>query len=117
MDELLKKVSALGIPGIVFVVVVGSNSFVGAAAFTAALATLGGPLGMAGGLISLGLIGLVSHYMTEIGTDKVIQLVIKKQLETKSKEDIIDEIMKYPISKKLKISTIHYINKLELEEN
>ena len=67
---------------------------------------------MVGGLISLGLISVVSHHMAEIGTDKVIQLVIKKQLETKSKKDIIDEIKKYPISKKLKWSTIQYINEL-----
>ena len=49
MDKLLDKIAALGVPGVVLAVAMETTGYVGAAALTTALATLGGPLGMLGG--------------------------------------------------------------------
>ena len=54
MDKLVNKIVALGVPGLVLLIAMHLTGFAGAAALTAALASLGGPLGMLGGLAVLG---------------------------------------------------------------
>jgi hypothetical protein len=46
MDEVVKKVAGLGLPGVILVVTMAATGLTGAAAITAALAFLGGPAGM-----------------------------------------------------------------------
>ena len=41
MDEVIKKIAALGVPGLIFTVALGTSGLAGAAAITAALAMLG----------------------------------------------------------------------------
>ena len=55
MDEVIQKVAALGLPGVVLVIVMATTGLTGAAAITTALAILGGPAGMLGGIAILGL--------------------------------------------------------------
>jgi len=104
LDKLASKVVALGVPGLVLVVVISVSGLAGGAAFVAALATLGGPLGMVGGIIALGLMVLISQALSEYGIDalceKVILGLFQKGL---SKSDISRKIEKYPISKGLKL--------------
>jgi len=114
MDELIKKVSALGVPGLIFVMVVAFSGFKGAAAITFALAALGGPFGMIGGLAFLGIVGLITHTIAEKGTEAVLTAVVKEQLKTKSAEEIIEEINKLPITKGLKLKIIDKIKRIAL---
>ena len=115
MDELIKKVSALGVPGLIFVMVVAFSGFKGAAAITFALAALGGPFGMIGGLAFLGIVGLITHTIAEKGTEAVLTAVVKEQLKTKSAEEIIEEINKRPITKGLKLKIIDKVKRIALE--
>jgi hypothetical protein len=55
LDTVASKIAALGVPGLVLVVAMAFTGFAGAAAITAALAMLGGPLGMLGGIAVLGI--------------------------------------------------------------
>lgn len=102
MEKIISKVAALGIPGLILLVAMGATGFVGGAAFTTALAALG-PGGMLGGILTLGVIGLISQGITEFGFDAIFTGVVKelyKRGETKS--SILNKIEKYPISKSLK---------------
>jgi len=112
MDELIKKVSALGIPGLVFVMVVGLCGLKGAAAITFTLALFGGPLGMVGGLAVLGISGLLIHTIAEKGTEEVLTAVVKEQLKTKSADEVIREVNKYFITKGLKLKIINKIKEI-----
>jgi len=115
MDELIKKVSALGIPGLIFVMVIAFSGFKGAAAITFALAALGGPFGMLGGIAFLGIAGLVTHTIAEKGTEAVLTAVVKEQLKTKSADEIIKDVNKYWITKGLKLKIIDKIKVVSLE--
>ncbi len=102
MEKLISKLAAMGIPGLVLLIAVSSTGLAGGAALTAALAALG-PGGMIGGIACLGVIGLLSHGLTEWGFDAIFSGVVKqlyKQGETK--ESILQKIEKYPVSKSLK---------------
>jgi hypothetical protein len=46
MDEVVRKVAALGLPGVLLAITIATTGFAGGAALTTALATLGGPVGM-----------------------------------------------------------------------
>ena len=114
MDKLVKHLAPFGVMGIVFIVVLTSAmsaGLVGAAAFTAAMAALG-PGGMIGGIVTLGVVGLVSSLAAEYGYDAVVFAVIKEQLKTKSKEEVWSSIStKKLISKDLKLKIKDYIDK------
>ena len=103
MDKLVSKIAALGVPGLVLLVAMSATGYAGAAALTTALAALGGPLGMLGGIAVLGLLVLISGGLSKYGFDKIYEAVVKKLLEKgETKESIIKKIENYPISKDLK---------------
>jgi len=66
MDELVKKIAALGLPGVILIIVMATTGLTGAAAITTALAILGGPAGMLGGIAVLGLTVLITDGLTQI---------------------------------------------------
>ena len=102
MDKIVGKVAALGVPGLILVTAIGATGLAGGAALTAALAALG-PGGMIGGIITLGVIGIVSEGITEYGFDAVFIAVVKELYKRgETKESILNKIEKYPVSKELK---------------
>ena len=104
LDRIADKVAALGVPGLVLVAVIAFTGVTGGAAIVVALATLGGPLGMMGGIGVLLLLGLISKALTEYGFEAFMNAVVGKLKEQgKSDEAIIAEIRSYWfISDKLK---------------
>lgn len=115
MDKLVKKLAPFGVMGIVFIVALTSAmsaGLAGAAAFTACMAALG-PGGMIGGLVTLGIVGLVTSLATDYGYDTIVLAVVKEQLKTKSKEEVWSEInSKKLISKDLKRKIKDFIDKV-----
>lgn len=66
MDRLVSKIAALGVPGLVLLVAMSATGYAGAAALTTALAALGGPLGMLGGIAVLGLLVFQEDYQNTV---------------------------------------------------
>lgn len=75
MDEVIKKVTALGLPGVILVIVMATTGLSGAAAITAALAILGGPAGMLGGIAVLGLTGLITEGLAKVGLENLLTAI------------------------------------------
>lgn len=103
MDKVVQKLVALGIPGLVLLVVVATSGLAGGAALVAALAFLGGPFGMLGGIAVLGILALVSDAVAEHGMPKIFKAVVV-DLEKKghSKDEIREKIHGFPITDGLK---------------
>ena len=103
MDKLISKIAGLGVPGLVLLIAMSATGYAGGAALTTALAALGGPLGMLGGIAVLGLLVLISSGLSKYGFDKIYEAVVKKLYEKgETKESILEKIKNYPISKDLK---------------
>jgi uncharacterized membrane protein len=110
MDKIVNQIAALGVPGLVLLVAMAVTGWTGAAAITTALAMLGGPFGMLGGIAVLGILMLISQGIAEYGFENIFKAVINELLKQgKSKIDIGREVMSYPISKELKIKIIDYL--------
>ena len=97
MDEVVAKITALGIPGIILAIAVAANGWVGAAALTTALAALGGPLGMLGGVALLALMVLISEAIAKFGFEKILEAAINAEIKKgygsgKSYPDVVAEI-------------------------
>ena len=102
MDQIVKKVAGLGVPGLVFLVAIEYTGLAGAAALTTALSALG-PGGIIGGVMTLCVIGLVADGIAEYGFDAIAKAVIRElYCKGESKETIKAKISKYPISSKMK---------------
>ena len=112
MDKIVSKIVALGVPGLVLLLAIGATGYAGAAAITTALCTIG-PFAMIGGIVTLGLIGLISQAISEYGFEKIFVQVVKELVKKgETKESILTKINSYKISKSLKLKL-----KEELEEN
>jgi hypothetical protein len=100
-DGLLQKVveafTALGVPGLLLLVVLELTGFAGAAALTSALAILGGPLGMLGGLGVLAALLLGCKALTRYGIEKIASGVIRKLVASgESVKSIRIKVEQYP---------------------
>lgn len=103
LDKVVQKLVALGVPGLVLLVVIATSGLAGGAAIVAALAALGGPFGMLGGLGVLGILALVSDAVAEYGLEHVAALVIEGLREQgTSRAEIRRTVASYPISQGLK---------------
>ena len=75
MDEVARRIAALGFPGVMFAValsIAGGMGLAGGAAITTALAMLGGPAGMMGGLAVLGVATLIGDAVSKYGIEEVL---------------------------------------------
>jgi hypothetical protein len=97
LERVVQGLVALGIPGLVLLVAVATSGFAGAAALTTALAALGGPLGMIGGIGVLMLLVLASQALARYGLPRVSRPVVKGLLAAgHSPQAIRDQVRKYP---------------------
>ena len=97
MDKIVSKIAALGVPGLVLTVAIGATGLAGGAAITTALAAIG-PGGMIGGLVTLGVIGLISEGISKYGVDAIFSAVVKELYRRgETKEQLKQKIKRYPI--------------------
>jgi uncharacterized membrane protein len=114
VDQIVDKIAALGVPGLVLLVAMAVTGWAGAAAITAALAMLGGPFGMLGGIAVLGILALIAQGLAKYGFEAIFRAVVDKlRQKGKSKSDIEKEIDSYPISRDLKLTIKDYLQKLD----
>jgi hypothetical protein len=92
MDEVVKKVAALGFPGLVLVVVMAATGLTGAAAITTALAILGGPAGMLGGIAVLGLTGLITDELAKVGLENFLTAVYCNRRQREPQGKLLEEL-------------------------
>lgn len=98
MDQIVDKIAGLGVAGLVLIFVISTGGLAGAAAFTAALAALGGPFGMAGGLITLGLIVIISSAIAKYGVEALSRAVVLRLIEKgANKKELLAKIDKFPL--------------------
>ncbi|MBA7654150.1 hypothetical protein ES703_62025 [subsurface metagenome] len=112
-DKLVETIAGLGVPGLVLLFAMTLTGYAGAAAITTALAALGGPFGMLGGIGLLVLLALISKALSKWGIEKIAKAVIQKLIEkSETKEGILEKIESYWfISKDLKLKIKDYIEK------
>jgi hypothetical protein len=102
MDEVVRKIAALGLPGIILLIAMATTGLTGAAAITAALAMLG-PGGMIGGIAFLGVVGIASDALSKYGLSALLKAVyLERRRKGESLERLRREIDKLWISNDLK---------------
>lgn len=108
MEEIIKKIAGLGLPGIILVVLAvasgGSN-----AAIVAALTAAGGPFGILGGIGLLGLAGVIGDTLGLYGFETIIQMVYSERKKNESVSALVKEINDLPISDELKEKLIAHL--------
>ncbi|MEH2068933.1 MAG: hypothetical protein V7K47_12360 [Nostoc sp.] len=115
MDELVKKIAGLGLPGILFVIATSASGG-SVAAVVAMLSSLGGPLGLLGGLGLLGLVAILGEYITSFGIESILKLIYTERSKTESVRFLLKEIKELPITDDLKLKLKHHISPVVVTE-
>ncbi len=102
MDELVKKLAGLGLPGIILVVLTASSGG-SSAAVAAALTAVGGPFGIVGGIALLGLITIVGDAIAGFGIEAILKAVYAERSKTETVTFLLKEINDLPITEELKL--------------
>lgn len=113
LDEVAKRIGSLGLPGVILVVTVSTS---GATTYPIAfaLAALGGPLGVFGGLGLLGLTTFVGDALTNYGIEVVLAAIYKDRRKQEAQEDLIKEVEGLPITQGLKLKLKQQIESAEV---
>jgi uncharacterized membrane protein len=113
MDKVIDKIAALGVPGLVLLVAISLTGLAGGAAIVAALAMLGGPFGMLGGIAVLGILTLISKAIADYGVAAIFKGVVSRlNAQGISKGEIRSRVNSYPISKSLKRTLFEHLDHL-----
>jgi hypothetical protein len=113
LDKVVDKIAALGVPGLVLMVAMAASGWAGGAAIVTALAILGGPLGMLGGIAVLIVLALISKALTTYGFEKLFVATIRRLYEQgMTKSEIRAKIDSYPISREIKLKVLDALEKL-----
>ncbi|QKQ75855.1 hypothetical protein [Nostoc sp. TCL240-02] len=129
MDDIVKKLAGLGLPGVILVILTvttGGSS----AAVAATLTALGGPFGIVGGIALLGLVTLVGDAVTGYGIEAILKGIYTERSKTESVIFILKEIQSLPITEELKLKLknqlsvamitdtkeVRYLKKIEIIE-
>lgn len=91
--RVVDLLAAAGVPGLVLLAAMAVSGFTGAAAITVALASIGGPAGILGGIGVLVSIGVA---IAKFGISELSIAVVKKILENKSQARVLHEIDALP---------------------
>lgn len=112
-DKLVSMIAGLGVPGLVLLFAMYLTGFAGAAAITTALAALGGPAGMLGGIGVLVLLGFMSKGLAAWGLEKIAIAVMQKLIENgETKETLLHKIGSYRfLSRDLKLKIKDFVEK------
>src|SRR6478672_10246968 len=102
MEEIIPRVAALGLPGVLLAITIATTGFAGGAALTTALAVLGGPAGMIGGIAVLGIAGLVADAVAKVGIENFLVGIYCQRRVTEAHETLLREINGLPIFDDLK---------------
>lgn len=111
LDKFFYRIASFGVPGLIFMMLIAISPYAGAAAITWALALLGGPFGMIGGLVTLIVIApTISEYVAKHGTEKLVKGVVNKLVEKgTSKQEIGRQLQSFPLSSELKSKILKHI--------
>ncbi len=104
MDKVVQKLVAMGIPGLILLGIAAAMPYAGAVALTAALAAMGGPFGLIGGVVAIGVLALVVDAISEYGFEAIGKRVVEGLKEDGlSRSEIIAKVNGYSmLSKSLK---------------
>ena len=102
MDKVVSDIAAIGVPALVTKYMMGVSGKHGAPAFTTSMKALGCG-NMYRGVAVLGVIGLITKSGLEFGMENLATAVIRQRVrEGESKEALIKQVEKLPVSSQLK---------------
>lgn len=102
MDEIVKKLAGLGLPGVILLILTVTSGG-SSAAVAATLTALGGPFGIVGGIALLGLITVVGDAVAGYGLEAVVKAIYKERTKTETVQVLLKEIKDLPITEELKV--------------
>jgi hypothetical protein len=102
MDEIVKKIAGLGLPGVILVILAAASGG-SSAAVAAAITALGGPFGILGGIGILGLITVLGDTVAGYGIEAILKAIYKERSKTESVRFLLKEIKDLPITEELRL--------------
>jgi hypothetical protein len=103
MDEIVRKIAALGLPGVILAITMIATGGMGSVGLVSAITVLGGPLELAGGLAILSLMTGLGNVICGYGLDVLLTSVDEERKKTESLPALRQEVRELLISDHLKV--------------
>ncbi|NEO97874.1 MAG: hypothetical protein F6K58_04030 [Symploca sp. SIO2E9] len=110
MDEVVKKVAALGLPGVILVIAMATSGAMGSTGLVSTITGLGGPLGLVGGLAFLGLMTGVGDVISGYGIDAILTAVYEERKKKENLSSLRKEVKELPISENLRSTLLNVLD-------
>ncbi len=108
MNEIVKQLASLGLPGSILLILgvasAGSN-----ATIVAVLTAAGGPFGIVGGIGLLGLTKVVADLIADYGIEAILKAVYSERSKYETLRSLLYEIQDLPICQELKIKLQNHL--------
>ena len=103
LDKIIDKISFLGVPGLVFLVLMSFSPWAGGAAIMSTLSILGGPFGAIAGIGVLMVFSKYGSKISSLGYNKVITMVIDRMRKNgKTRDEIVGKSTGFQLAKNLR---------------
>ncbi|HAX74525.1 MAG TPA: endonuclease/exonuclease/phosphatase [Cyanobacteria bacterium UBA11372] len=103
MDEPIKKLMTIGVPGLLLWLSMMASGKTGDAGIWTGLANIGVIYGPKGGLLVLLMVGLVSNAFSQVAVDGLLVSFYQKRRQSEPSEQLVGEIDRLPFSQDLKM--------------
>ncbi|BBE31734.1 hypothetical protein OSSY52_19140 [Tepiditoga spiralis] len=111
--DVIVKLASFGVLGMVILAMLATSGLAGAAAISTTLSTLGGPAGMAGGMLVLASAPVIVNYLDNYGIDYAMKKLMREyKKKGYSKYELRHEISKLWITKGFKEKLYYYVDTL-----
>jgi hypothetical protein len=105
MDEVVRRVAAVGFPGVLAVITISGASLTMGPQTVVMLATLSGPVGFVGGCTLFGITALITNTVAKYGIETVLTNIYRHRVNKGESYDMLyHEIDELPISHQLKVA-------------
>ncbi|BAZ70582.1 MAG: hypothetical protein KME28_06450 [Pelatocladus maniniholoensis HA4357-MV3] len=108
MDEIVKKLAALGLPGVLLVILTAAGG--STASVIGTLTALGGPFGFGGGLFLFGLTIVLGDAISGYGIEAILKAIYTERSKTESVRFLLKEINDLPITEELKLKLKNHLS-------
>lgn len=112
MNKIISRLTAFGVPGLVYFVAATNSGLLGGASLVGLLAILGGPIGVIGAVVLASTTAAIKGVVKLNGFEPTFDALVEAyEAKGMTRDEIRDKVSRYPISTLLKAAVLEQLGR------